>query len=99
MEKVTENPREFAPLIPGRLMLESSGCYATRDEEEEAIHIFAQDGSELYALSAKVIPYESKPLFLTLQIYLIGHNNGRASMQQEAKAKLEKFAELIKLCV
>jgi hypothetical protein len=82
-----------------RLQLENSGCYATRDEENEAIHIFARDGSELYAVSAKVIPYESKSLHLTLQIYLIGHNNGRNTMAQEARQKIEKLADLMKLCV
>jgi hypothetical protein len=84
---------------PERLQLENSGCYATKDEENEAIHIFARDGSELYAVSAKVIPYESKALHLTLQIYLIGHNNGRAGMQQEVRAKIEKISELMKMCV
>jgi hypothetical protein len=84
---------------PEKLNLENSGCYATKDQENEAIHVFARDGSELYALSAKVIPYESKPLYLTLQIYLIGHNNGRATVTQEVKEKIEKITELIKLCV
>lgn len=83
---------------PRRLPLENSGCYATRDEENDAIHIFARDGSELYAVSSKVIPFESKPLFLTLQIYMIGHNNGRATAQQDAKAKMEKLSDLMK-CV
>jgi hypothetical protein len=87
------------PRSSERLNLENSGCYATRDEENDAIHIFARDGSELYAVSAKVIPYESKPLHLTLQIYLIGHNNGRGTMAQEAKQKIEKIAELMKLCI
>jgi hypothetical protein len=91
--------RSFVPKQPERLMLENSSCWATKDEEQEAIHIFAQDGSELYAVSAKVIPYESKPLYLTLQIYLMGYNSGRNAAQQEVKNKLEKFADLIKLCV
>jgi hypothetical protein len=83
--------------VEQRLMLENSGCWATQDEE--SIHVFAKDGSELYALSSKVIPFDSKALFLTLQIYMIGHNNGRAGAQQESKAKLQQFAELLKLCV
>jgi hypothetical protein len=84
---------------PERLPLESTGCYATADPENEAIHVFAKDGSELYGVSSKVIPFESKPLFLTLQIYMMGHNNGRASLQQEVKLKLEKISEFIKICI
>jgi hypothetical protein len=85
--------------LPERLPLEDSGCYATKDEKNDAIHVFARDGSELYAVSSKVIAFESKPLFLTVQIYLMGHNNGRASMQQEVKAKIEKLSELMKMCI
>jgi hypothetical protein len=77
-----------------RLKIENTGCWATM--QEDAIHVFGSDGGELYAVSSKVIPYESKPLFLTLQIYMIGHSNGRTNAQTEMKAKLEKFAELLK---
>jgi hypothetical protein len=80
-----------------RLKIENTECWATK--EDDAIHVFARDGTELYALSSKIIPYESKPLFLTIQIYMMGYNNGRANGQQEARQKLEKFAELLKACV
>ena len=82
------------PPDPGRLMLENSGCYATKDDE--AIRVFSKEGAELYGLSPKVIPYESKALFLTLQIYFMGYNNGRAVGLAEARNKL---TELIKLCL
>lgn len=78
-----------------KLYLENSGCWATKDEEQEAIHIFAKDGAELYALSSKVIPYQPKPLFLTLQIYMIGYNNGRSVGQSETKKRLEKLLEFV----
>jgi hypothetical protein len=76
------------------IMLGLSGCCARLDEEG-IIHVCAQDGQQLYALSQLQIPFDKEPLMLTLNLWFMAFNSGRQSMQREIKAKA---AELFKLC-
>jgi hypothetical protein len=79
---------------PTKLFIEDSGCWAF--QEEDVIKVYGRDGSQLFGVSPKVVSFESKPLFLLLQLYVTGFNNGRATGQQEIKTKV---TELIKLAL
>ena len=89
------NEHGIAEPPPGeRLPIEKTGCYAIRDED--AIRVYNAENKNLFGLSHRSCAFESKPLFVYLQIYFIGLNTGWQSGKADIKTKI---SELIKLAL
>jgi len=76
-----------------RINLES-GNFVTRGETG-VMKFFLKDGRELFSLDAGLIPFENKTLLAVMQVYLLGHTQGKTQERNVLSSKLNSALQLI----